>query len=128
MAKKSTLSIIKDKITCAATPKPQKPCKTTPKASIEVGYETEEKYQTGIKGKKTVHLPPDSVLGKLETRLKSKGLTMKIEHSHHLNVTITRETPEHTTQITKQTGENLIQSEADYLYNHAVSTLLDGGV
>lgn len=126
MAKKSTLQRVKDKISGTATQKVQNASKAHPSPENWHSSEHQETYQTGIKGKKSPVIDPDSPLGKLETRLKDKGLSLKFEHAHHLSITITRETPDSTAQISGQTGENLIQSEADFLYDRAVNELLGG--
>lgn len=128
MAKKTTAQKLRDLVSSKPTPQKQN-ASSLPKNGFKVpSVDTQENYKTGIKGKKSPKPDQDSILGKLETRLKSNGLTMKVDHAHHLNITILRETPDHTTQISGQTGENLTQSEADFLHARAITELLGGGL
>lgn len=98
--------------------------KRKPKATKETPKDCDN-FVTGVKAKsKSSCFDPESVLGKLEKQLKIKGLTLKVEHETHLNITVSKETHDHTTQFSTQVKGNFTKNSADVIYAQAVSELL----
>lgn len=124
MAKKSAAQTLKDLVTGKSTLKNQNSSKGPLKPSLTHSTNTQENYKTGIKGRKVAVNDPDSVVGKFENRLKANGLTLKIESAHHFNVTVSKETPDHSAQFSVQVNGGFTQNDADELYSRAVTELL----
>lgn len=124
MAKKTTVQKLKDMVSRDATVKKQKASSASLMAQKAPSTECDN-FVTGVKAKsKSSCFDPESALGKLEKQLKIKGLTLKVEHETRLNITVSKETHDHTTQFSTQVNGNFTKNSADVVYAQAVSELL----